>query len=165
VPEQQSDIFSDQSSCESVVYDSLEEDSVESTVYAESHKKSLVTYLHIDQQDDKTSELPPVMMLTPNPSLPDFSVRFKRDIVKLVNSINVHKHTATCYKYSKKHDNPSCRMRMPRAIIEQSSIDQQSGKIKLKRCHEMINNFNGIELSFFAENRSILECIFIMLIL
>jgi hypothetical protein len=95
------------------------------------------------------------MMPTPKPSMPHFAVRFKTDVVQLVYSSNIHKHTATCYKYSKKRDNPTCRMRMPRQIVEQSSIDVQSGEIKLKRLHETINNFNEYIITACRSNMDI----------
>jgi hypothetical protein len=112
----------------------------------------------IDRYVDETTSLPPAMMPTPNPALPDFESRFRRDVVRLVNSNNIHQHTATCYKYSKKRDNttcPTCRMRMPRAITEQSSVDVQSGEVKLKRLHGMINNFNEYIITACRSNMDI----------
>jgi len=109
----------------------------------------------IDNNDNETTSCPPGMMLIPNPALPDFSLRFKRDVVRLVNSCNIHQHTATCYKYSKGRGTPTCRMRMPRAIIEESSIDVQSGEVKLKRCHATINNFNEYIITACRSNMDI----------
>ena len=94
-------------------------------------------------------------MPTPNPSLPHFKQLFKDDIVQLVTSSNIHKHSATCYKYSKIRDNPTCRMRMPRQIVEQSSINVDSGEIKLKRLHATINNFNEYIISACRSNMDI----------
>ena len=89
----------------------------------------------------------PSIMRTPRPSMPDFTLNFKKDIVQLVNSTNIHHHTSTCYKYSKKHGNPPCRMRMPRRIENVSFINTESGEIMLKRLHETINNFNEYIIS------------------
>ena len=91
-------------------------------------------------------------MRTPRPSMPDFTLNFKKDIVQLVNSTNIHHHTSTCYKYSKKHGNPRCRMRMPRRIENVSSINTESGEITLKRLHQTINNFNEYIISACRSN-------------
>ena len=94
-------------------------------------------------------------MPTPKPSIPNFALNFKKDVVQLVCSNNIHNHTATCYKYSKKHGTSSCRMRMPRRIENVSSINIQSGEIKLKRLHETINNFNEYIISACRSNMDI----------
>ena len=94
-------------------------------------------------------------MPTPRPSTPNFAQCFKKDIVHLVCSSNIHRHTATCYKYSKTNANPTCRMRMPRRIEKVSSIDIESGEIKLKRLHETINNFNEYIISACRSNMDI----------
>ena len=94
-------------------------------------------------------------MPTPKPSMPNFALNFKKDIVELVNSTNIHHHTIACYKYSKKHNNPICRLRMPRQIENVSSIDIESGEIKLKRLHETINNFNEYIISACRSNMDI----------
>jgi hypothetical protein len=112
-------------------------------------------YLGTKQPDDGSVKQIPAMMSTPNPSLSDYASRFIRDIVQLVNSYNIHNHSATCYKYSKKCDNPICRMRMPRQIVEESSINIESGEIKLKRLHETINNFNEYIISACRSNMDI----------
>ena len=81
---------------------------------------------------------------TPNPSSPNFPSRFRADIVKLVETSNVHKHSDTCYKYSKSNqDNKKiCRMRMPRKLVAVSTIDPDTGNITMRRSDPMINNFN-----------------------
>ena len=107
------------------------------------------------QLEKDTSKLIPSIMPTPNPSMTSFALNFKKDIVQLVNSNNIHNHTATCYKYSKKHGNATCRMRMPRQIESASSIDIESGEIKLKRLHETINNFNEYVISACRSNMDI----------
>jgi hypothetical protein len=94
-------------------------------------------------------------MPTPNPSMPNFECNFKKDVVELVCTNNMHKHTATCYKYSKKSDNPICRMRMPRKTENESSINVETGEIKLKRLHETINNFNEYIISACRSNMDI----------
>ncbi|CAF3219894.1 unnamed protein product [Rotaria sp. Silwood2] len=105
--------------------------------------------------DNEATSLPPAMMLTPNPALPNFPSVFKRDVVQLVNSGNIHHHTGSCYKYSKKRDNPECRVHMPRKIVKESTIDTQSGEVKLKRLHETINNFNEYIITACRSNMDI----------
>ena len=94
-------------------------------------------------------------MPTPKPTMPNFVLDFKKDIVELVNSCNIHHHTMTCYKYWKKHGTPMCRMRMPRRIEYVSSINIDSGEIKLKRLHETINNFNEYIITACRSNMDI----------
>ena len=64
--------------------------------------------------------------------MPNFDQDFQRDVYRLVNENNVHRHTSTCYKYAKSNaKKPCCRMRMPRRIQEKSVIDQESGIITM----------------------------------
>ncbi|CAF1311364.1 unnamed protein product [Adineta ricciae] len=100
-------------------------------------------------------KLVPSVMPTPKPSASNFVSYFKKDIIQLVNSINIHVHTATCYKYSKRDANQTCRMRMPRRLQDTSTIDIESGEIKLKRLHETINNFNEYIISACRSNMDI----------
>lgn len=113
--------------------------------------------LHLDskQSDSNTTKLTPSIMPTPKPSMPNFAQDFKKDVAQLVNSSNIHHHTSTCYKYSKKHASTTCRMRMPRQIENISSINIESGEIKLKRLHETINNFNEYIISACRSNMDI----------
>lgn len=73
----------------------------------------------------------------------------------MVNCNNIHEHTSTCYKYSEKYGNQTCRMRMPRKIEDVSSINIESGEIKLRRLHETINNFNEYIISACRSNMDI----------
>ena len=108
-----------------------------------------------EQLDQGLAKQTPAIIPTPNPSLPHFKRLFREDIVQLVTSSNIHKHSATCYKYSKIRDNPTCRMRMPRQLVEQSSINVDSGEIKLKRLHATVNNFNEYIISACRSNMDI----------
>ena len=65
-----------------------------------------------------------------------------QDIKWLVSQLNTHKHTSTCYKYSKNIERKACRMHMPREMFSISTIDPDSGEIRMHRSHPMINNFN-----------------------
>ena len=61
------------------------------------------------------------LLRAPDPSWTNFEEKKKEDIRLLGCESNVHKHTSTCYKYSKNTEHKICRMR---------------------RSHPMINNFN-----------------------
>jgi hypothetical protein len=101
--------------------------------------------------------LVPACLPTPNPSSPNFPSRFRADIVKLVENSNVHKHSDTCYKYSKtSQDNKKiCRMRMPRKLVAVSTIDPETGHIQMRRSDPMINNFNEYLIAACRSNMDI----------
>ncbi|CAF2077651.1 unnamed protein product [Rotaria magnacalcarata] len=88
----------------------------------------------ISTTESNTTKLIPLIMPTPKPSMTNFALHFKNDIVQL---------------------NPTCRMRMPRRIENVSSINIESGEIKLKRLHETINNFNEYIISACRSNMDI----------
>ncbi|CAF3333841.1 unnamed protein product, partial [Rotaria socialis] len=48
-----------------------------------------------------TDEVVPACLSTPNPDSGDFHRIFCKDVVRLVETSNIHKHSTTCYKYSK----------------------------------------------------------------
>lgn len=87
----------------------------------------------------------------------DFDKTFRKDIVHLVENCNIHKHSATCYKYSngKNDTSKSCRMRMPRALVKASNIDLTTGQIGMRRSHAWINNYNEWLLSACRSNMDI----------
>ena len=98
----------------------------------------------VEESEPMKNEITPACLPTPNPAFDDFHQNFRKDVVRLVETCNIHKHSATCYKYSKgKSDaSKSCRMRMPRVLIENSNIDISTGNITMRRSHPWINNFN-----------------------
>ena len=102
-------------------------------------------------------EIVPACLPTPNPASDDFLERFRKDIVRLVETSNIHKHSATCYKYSKANltDLKTCRMRMPRALVNASRIDPTTGQIFMRRSHPWINNFNEWIMSACRSNMDI----------
>ncbi len=129
--------------------------SIESMKDARLILKKFAPCLDPEQSDSNTTTLIPSIMPTPQPSMPNFALNFNKDVVQLVNSNNIHHHTSTCYKYWKKSGTPTCRMRMPRRIEYVSSINIESGEIKLKRLHETINNFNEYIISACRSNMDI----------
>ncbi|CAF1559154.1 unnamed protein product, partial [Adineta ricciae] len=82
------------------------------------------------------------LLRAPDPSWANFVEKMKEDIRLLVCEANTHRHTSTCYKYSKNALLKICRMRMPREIFLITTIDPDSGEIRMRRSHPMINNFN-----------------------
>lgn len=100
--------------------------------------------------------LPAACLFTPDPRDPDYKQKFDQDVINLVIETNIHRHNATCYKYAKSTDKKTtCRMRFPRAKIEKSSIDPETGEIKLKRTHEWLNNYNETIISVCRCNMDI----------
>ena len=109
---------------------------------------------------NNNSNLIPACLFAPNPSSPNFSSRFRRDVVQLVETGNTHKHTDTCYKYCKTNGDPTkmcriCRMRMPRKLVPVSTIDPDTGHISMRRSHPMINNFNEYLIAACRSNMDI----------
>ena len=102
-------------------------------------------------------EFVPACSPTPSPDQDDFSQIFRKDIVRIVESSNIHRHSATCYKYAKKNSDSAkaCRMHMPRALIQTSNIDVSTGQINMRRSHPWINNFNEWIISACRSNMDI----------
>ena len=75
---------------------------------------------------------------------------FENDVNKLVKVANTHSCRGTCYKYRK---NQECRFEFPREIIPISKID--GIEIKLKRTHEMVNNYNPSLMTCIRSNHDI----------
>ena len=117
------------------------------------------TFFNVSDMDilQNHPNLVPACLSTPNPSSPNFPSRFRADIVKLVETSNVHKHSDTCYKYSKyNQDNKKiCRMRMPRKLVAVSTIDPDTGNITMRRSDPMINNFNEYLIAACCSNMDI----------
>lgn len=87
----------------------------------------MASYIDTNAKSDNAS-----CLLTPDPNNVNFEKVFHRDVYQLVMHNNVHKHTATCYKYSKTKDRKKkCRMNMPRRTQQMSSIDPESGVIMM----------------------------------
>ncbi|CAF1515847.1 unnamed protein product [Adineta ricciae] len=80
----------------------------------------------------------PACLPTLNPSSPNFKSRFPADVVLLVEAQNTHIHTDTRYKY------------LPKSII-----DPETGDIRMRRSHPMINNFNEYIISACRSNMDV----------
>ena len=103
------------------------------------------------------SKLIPACLPAPNPSSPNFASQFHADVVRLVETSNVHKHSDTCYKYynTNRGDKKSCRMRMPRKLVPISTIDPDTGHISMRRSDPLINNFNEYLITACRSNMDI----------
>lgn len=110
--------------------------------------------IHIFHDQSKSI---PACLPIPNPSSRDFTARFRADVVKLVEASNVHKHSDTCYKYcnTKRGDEKTCRMRMPRKLVPTSTIDSATGHISMRRSDPWINNFNEYLIAACRSNMDI----------
>ncbi|CAF2182230.1 unnamed protein product, partial [Rotaria magnacalcarata] len=115
------------------------------------------TRVSIQETGPITDEVVPACLPTPNPASGDFHRIFCKDVVRLVETSNIHKHSATCYKYSKGKSDTSktCRMRMPRVLVKTSNIDLSTGQITMRRSHPWINNFNEWLISACRSNMDI----------
>ncbi|CAF1021874.1 unnamed protein product, partial [Rotaria magnacalcarata] len=111
----------------------------------------------IQETGSITDEVVPACQPTPNPASGDFHRIFCKDVVRLVETSNIHKHSTTCYKYSKGKSDTSktCRMRMPRVLVKTSNIDLSTGQITMRRSHPWINNFNEWLISACRSNMDI----------
>ena len=103
------------------------------------------------------SNVIPACLSAPNPTSPSFATRFQTDVVRLVETSNIHKHSDTCYKYcTKKQDGKkTCRMRMPRKLVPVSTIDPETGHIEMRRSDPLINNFNEYIIAACRSNMDI----------
>ena len=99
----------------------------------------------------------PVRPPTPSPDQDDFLQIFQKDIVRIVESSNIHRHSATWYKYAKKNSDSAkaCHMHMPRALVQISNIGVSTGQINMRRSHPWINNFNERIISACRSNMDI----------
>ncbi|CAF3690400.1 unnamed protein product [Rotaria sp. Silwood1] len=127
-----------------------------------SWHRSLQTPTHGQSTSDMNtlnnkSKLIPACLPTPNPSSPNFTARFRADVVQLVETGNKHKHSDTCYKYSnpKQGDKKSCRLGMPRKLVPVSTIDPDTGHISMRRSDPWINNFNEYLIAACRSNMDI----------
>ena len=111
----------------------------------------------IEKMRSEAQEFIPSCLLTPNPDQIDFLQAFRKDIVRIVESSNIHKHSAMCYKYAKTKSNSvkTCRMHMPRVLVPTSNIDVSTGQITMRRSHPWINSFNEWIISACRSNMDI----------
>ncbi|CAF4565316.1 unnamed protein product, partial [Rotaria magnacalcarata] len=80
----------------------------------------------------------------PSPDNSNFEEQKQIAVRTLASENQIHHHTSTCYKNTRitTTDNPPCRLRYPKQIYDATIIDAETGEIRMKRSHPMINNFN-----------------------
>jgi hypothetical protein len=75
-----------------------------------------------------------------HPDSPDFEKNFADDLKQIVTACNVHKHTATCYKYGHK----DCRFAFERPAIEVAYIKDGVIFLQRKEGNGWVNNYNDV---------------------
>ncbi|PPQ97075.1 hypothetical protein CVT26_001258 [Gymnopilus dilepis] len=76
-----------------------------------------------------------------------FWIQYKEHLIRLLYEYNWHIHTATCFKYLKQGEDrldSNCRMRMDGQIHPITTIDQETGRIELKRLHPWISSYTDV---------------------
>ena len=70
----------------------------------------------------------------------EFDDIMRLDVSDIVRSRLMHsrQHMPTCFKY----DSKRCRSRFPRAIVPETSFDDITGLIHIKRDHPWLNDYN-----------------------
>lgn len=117
------------------------EDIIKEDLTCFQSEQNPIDHSDIDKQNRTLSSICSPM---PLPDEEDFETKKRTTTRKLVLECQIHRHTSTCYKYFKKTstDEPVCRMRYPKEIHASTAIDIDTGEIRMKRAHPMVNNFN-----------------------
>src|SRR5205814_8705563 len=74
-----------------------------------------------------------------HPDNPKFDDIMQLDVSDIVRSLQMHSrhHMPTCFKYGSKW----CRSRFPHAIVAETSFDETTGIIQIKRDHAWLNDY------------------------
>ena len=98
----------------------------------------------VSNMDKHNRNLISICSAIPSPNDPNFE-QMKNLSIRILSCQNqIHRHTSTCYKYVKVltiNDVP-CRLRYPKEMYDETTIDLETGEIRMKRAHPMMNNFN-----------------------
>ena len=97
---------------------------------------------------------------TLGPSIADvppetFALQYASDVNDLVIHSNWHQHTDTCWKYLRRgepHTDANCRMHMDGMTREETSVDDVTGSILVRRLHPRIANFNDLIIFLLRAN-------------
>ena len=87
-----------------------------------------------------------------------FALQFASDVNDLVTHSNWHHHTETCWKYlgpGEARTDENCRMCMDGVTRDETSIDEQTGSILLRRLHPRIANYNDVIIFLLRANMEI----------
>ena len=119
--------------------------------------KKLVTYLddtitNIVPEDPDPALVPPLDDRDPctlcgtNLDIQDPRTRLAlrmKDVNRLAERVQRHRHSHTCYKYYKPGEERTCRFDLKEGNFRANSeIDPQTGQIKLRCLDGLVNNFN-----------------------
>ena len=77
---------------------------------------------------------------------------------ELAREVQLHIHTDTCWKHLRRgepRDDAHCRMRMNGRTRRETTIDEETGSILLRRLHPWIANFNPVVLGLVKGNMDI----------
>ena len=88
----------------------------------------------------------------------EFWLRFASDVNDIVTHTNWHQHTETCWKNLRRGEpwtDDTCRMRIDGRTREQTTIDQETGSILLRRLHPRIANYNDLIIFLLRANMDI----------
>lgn len=87
-----------------------------------------------------------------------FWLHFASDVNDLVTHTNWHQHTETCWKYLRRGEartDETCRMRIDGTTRKDTTVDNESGSILLRRLHPRIANYNDVIIFLIRANMDI----------
>ncbi|PPR00579.1 hypothetical protein CVT26_009855 [Gymnopilus dilepis] len=87
-----------------------------------------------------------------------FWLQYKECVIRLLNEYNWHEHTPTCFKYLKPgqpRNDATCRVRMDGILHLESSVDEETGAIHLKRMHAKLSSYTDLIIFLLKCNMNI----------
>lgn len=110
-------------------------DAVRTYVQDPAQERRLVTFLESIVTEQLPQALtgirsePAACYRCPDPDEPNFEKNFEGYLTDVVLTSNIHKHTATCYKYVKDKQPKICRLDYGRRVYAQTTVDDYTGGI------------------------------------
>ncbi|KAJ4477728.1 hypothetical protein C8J55DRAFT_536453 [Lentinula edodes] len=100
--------------------------------------------VHVPSDDFHPCSVRGTHMVGYNDQDPDSPEAVRKDFHNLVQSCQIHKHTATCYKYCKDNSQPKeCRFGLHESnVIAESVFDENTDELNLRCLDGLVNNFN-----------------------
>ncbi|KAJ3900388.1 hypothetical protein F5879DRAFT_778801, partial [Lentinula edodes] len=100
--------------------------------------------VHVPSDDFHPCSVRGTRMAGYNDQDSDSPEAIRKDFRNLVQSCQVHKHTATCYKYCKDNSQPKeCRFGLHESNVTAESVfDENTGELNLRCLDGLVNNFN-----------------------
>ena len=87
-----------------------------------------------------------------------FSMRFASDVNDIVMHTNWHQHTETCWKNLRRGEarsDENCRMRIDGSTQAETTVDDETGAILLRRLHPRIASYNDLIIFLIRANMDI----------